>query len=152
MNVPDSHTLFWKTARTTAGEFWLAFIKWPVVILVILFWYHCEQLWQINNNNNNKFDFHRLLAATWWSQQTYFNLLTTSIKLVKSTTCSKSVVFLVVYSTSIFWKTFWIFHSLPFSYEIMKKCWKVEPKERPTFIEIHQLLYDMLIDNEVSKR
>ena len=42
--------------------------------------------------------------------------------------------------------------SLPFSYEIMKRCWKVEPKERPTFIEIHQLLYDMLINNEVSKR
>ena len=34
----------------------------------------------------------------------------------------------------------------------MKKCWKVEPKERPTFVEIHELLYDMLIDNEVSKR
>ena len=33
----------------------------------------------------------------------------------------------------------------------MKRCWKVEPKERPTFVEIHELLYDMLIDNEVSK-
>ena len=37
------------------------------------------------------------ISATWWSQQTCCNLITTCMKPVKSTTCSKSVAFLVVY-------------------------------------------------------
>ena len=37
-----------------------------------------------------------------------------------------------------------------FRYEIMSNCWKVNPKERPTFPEIFQALRDMLDDNEVQ--
>ena len=39
-------------------------------------------------------------CCTWWSQQTCCNLLTTCIKPLKSTTCSKSVPFLAVYGRS----------------------------------------------------
>ncbi|XP_028390734.1 uncharacterized protein LOC114515639 isoform X2 [Dendronephthya gigantea] len=35
-------------------------------------------------------------------------------------------------------------------YEIMSNCWKVEASERPTFEEIHELLKNMLLDNEKS--
>ena len=49
---------------------------------------------QLKVSSCNKSDFHRL-AATWWSQQTCCNLLTTCSKPLKSTTCSKSVAFLV---------------------------------------------------------
>lgn len=33
----------------------------------------------------------------------------------------------------------------------MRKCWKVEPKERPTFEELRESLSNMLSDDEVSK-
>ena len=32
----------------------------------------------------------------------------------------------------------------------MRKCWKVEPEERPTFEEIRESLNDMLSDKEVG--
>ena len=32
----------------------------------------------------------------------------------------------------------------------MTKCWKLDPKERPTFEDILKWLQDMLMDNEAS--
>ena len=34
----------------------------------------------------------------------------------------------------------------------MTKCWKIEPKERPTFKQICETLNDMLKDEKVNKR
>ena len=34
----------------------------------------------------------------------------------------------------------------------MTRCWKAEPKERPTFAEIYEQLHNMLMDDEVNKR
>ena len=40
----------------------------------------------------------------------------------------------------------------PNSYEMMRKCWRVDPKERPTFEDIGEWIQDMLMDNEVQIR
>lgn len=34
----------------------------------------------------------------------------------------------------------------------MTRCWEAEPTERPTFVQIYELLHNMLIDNEVIKK
>ena len=47
---------------------------------------------------------------------------------------------------------FYNFVSLPISYEIMTRCWKTEPKQRPTFAEIYELLNGMLVDDKVNKK
>ena len=36
-----------------------------------------------------------------------------------------------------------------FRYEIMSMCWKVEPTERPSFVDIHEILLSMLKNCEV---
>ena len=36
-----------------------------------------------------------------------------------------------------------------YRYEIMSGCWKVEPAERPSFVDIRESLLAMLKDNEV---
>lgn len=36
-----------------------------------------------------------------------------------------------------------------FRYEIMSACWKVEPAERPSFLDIRESLLGMLGDREV---
>ena len=47
---------------------------------------------------------------------------------------------------------FFVLYTLAFRYEIMRKCWKVEPEERPTFEQVHKSLSNMLNDDdEVSK-
>ena len=33
---------------------------------------------------------------------------------------------------------------------MMTKCWRVDPKERPTFEDILESIQDMLMDNEVQ--
>ena len=33
---------------------------------------------------------------------------------------------------------------------MMRKCWRVDPKERPTFEDIREWIQDMLMDNEVQ--
>ena len=34
----------------------------------------------------------------------------------------------------------------------MTRCWNAEPKERPTFVEIYELLHGMLMDNKVNRK
>ena len=46
---------------------------------------------------------------------------------------------------------FWDTYSFAIRYEIMTKCWKVEPKDKPTFEEIRESLNSMLNDDKVIK-
>ena len=43
-----------------------------------------------------------------------------------------------------------LIYFLPNRYEMMTKCWRVDPKERPTFEDILKWIQDMLMDNEVQ--
>ena len=37
----------------------------------------------------------------------------------------------------------------PNRYEMMTNCWRVDPKERPTFEDILKWIQDMLMDSEI---
>ena len=73
--------------------------NWPVKIRLVTTWYLqtcCKLLKQLASSLRIK-SLDNQLVAIWWSQQTCCNLLTTCSKPAKSTTWSKSVVFLAVY-------------------------------------------------------
>ena len=82
-----SHHLLWLDDNKSAASCQQVWCKLIVKIFYPQAW--CKLFQQLATSLQ--------ISAIWWIQQTCYNLMTTCVKPVKSTTCSKSVAFLVVY-------------------------------------------------------